>query len=450
MRRSVPEDQVLIEAIKAGDLKGLRGLYRRYGEVVYRLALRILDDPEDATEITQDVFLNLWQATSYDSSRNRVLVYLLTLTRTQSINRLRQTQSRPYRQQRWLIEYPSRASVLHDLSLEHHQLKELTEQVEQALDHLSEQQRQVIELAYYDGMSQSEIMVELQLPLGTVKANSRQGLLNLRQLLTNWPYLTIGYTDIECLEDPEQIELLLAGYALGNLTSEEVIQYKRLLEEHPELTPEVECLQAALSLLPLTLPVTERMPSDLEDRILQRAQADITVVPVIIPPSQSPQRLSKPWRMVLIGAMTFTMSFLGIRACQLGQEVESLQTKNQQLQRSQQILTLLREPNKRFITMQSTTSGSEASGSLMVVPHRDLGLMGLQQVDPLPDEQVYRLWAMVNGQPVFCADFKPNSHGEVLLEVPFKQWSMATEVIVTVEPKKPLAEPTGEVLLKGN
>jgi RNA polymerase sigma-70 factor, ECF subfamily len=450
MRRSVPEDLVLIQAMQAGDLKGLRGLYRRYGEVVYRLALRILDDPQDATETTQDVFLNLWRTTSYQPSRNRVLVYLLTITRAQSINRLRQTQSRPYRHQRWLIEYPSRASVLQDLSLEHNQLKELTEQVEHALDHLSDQQRQVIELAYYDGMSQSEIMVELQLPLGTVKANARQGLLHLRQLLTDWPYPAIGYADIELLEDPEQIELLLAGYALGNLTSEEVIQYKRLLEENPELAPEVECLQATLSLLPLSLPVTHRMPSDLEDKILQLAQTDITVVPVVTPQPPSPQRLSKPWRMVLIGVTAFTISFLGIRAYQLEQEVKTLQVNNQQLQRSQRVLTLLREPNKRFITMQSTMSGSRASGSLMVVPHRNLGLMGLQQVDPLPDENVYRLWAVVNGQPVFCADFKPNSHGEVLLEVPFKKWSMAAEVIVTVEPKPALSQPTGEAILRGN
>jgi RNA polymerase sigma-70 factor, ECF subfamily len=178
-----PEDVKLIRAMRSGDLSALRVLYKRYGEAVYRLALRILGNAHEAEDLTQDVFLTFWRTETYDPSRGSVLVFLLTMTRSRSINRLKQVRSQQKLLQRWQHNRP-----LHmpNAPLENASLKELSHRVSEAFQVLPDSQRQVLEMAYYDGLSQSEITEQLKIPLGTVKTRSRQGLLRLRQLLKDW------------------------------------------------------------------------------------------------------------------------------------------------------------------------------------------------------------------------------------------------------------------------
>lgn len=174
------EDMPVVEAMRSGDLTALGTLYNRYGEPVYRLSLRILKNPQEAEDLTQEVFLAFWRSTGYDPQRGTVLVYLLTMTRSRAINRLRQAKSRLRLVERWTHQRPTSAP---DMPMENASLKELSHRVGEALQTLPANQRQVLELAHYDGLSQSEISEQLQIPLGTVKTRSRQGLLKLRQLL---------------------------------------------------------------------------------------------------------------------------------------------------------------------------------------------------------------------------------------------------------------------------
>lgn len=174
------EDIPLIKALRSGDLTALGTLYARYGEAVYRLSLRILQNPDEAEDLTQEVFLAFWHSSGYDPNRGTMLVYLLTMTRSRAINRLRQSKSRLQLLQRWNNNRPTDAS---NIPMENASLKELSHRVSQALQALPENQQQVLELAYYDGLSQSEIAEQLKIPLGTIKTRSRRGLLKLRQLL---------------------------------------------------------------------------------------------------------------------------------------------------------------------------------------------------------------------------------------------------------------------------
>jgi RNA polymerase sigma-70 factor, ECF subfamily len=186
MERFESEDLDLIARMRSGDLEALSRLYRRYGTIVYRLSLKILDNAQEAEDLTQEVFLSLWRKPNYDPQRGKLVVYLLTMTRSQAINRIRQTQSYQQRLQRWQQQQPSHSEAIPNRPMEHAALQELSEQVSDALQTLSAEQRQVLELAYYHGLSQLEISTQLQLPLGTVKTHSRRGLLKLRQLLKDW------------------------------------------------------------------------------------------------------------------------------------------------------------------------------------------------------------------------------------------------------------------------
>ncbi len=174
-----PSDGVLFGLLCGGDLDALDVIYGRYSTPVFRLALRILGSQEEAADLTHEVFLRLWKKQGYDPERGSMLVFLMTVTRSQALNRIRSAKSR-----RRLTERLGRGAVMEQSSLlESISTEEMSERVRNALHHLPSNQREVLELAYYGGLSQSEITQRLDIPLGTVKSRSRQGLLKLRKLL---------------------------------------------------------------------------------------------------------------------------------------------------------------------------------------------------------------------------------------------------------------------------
>lgn len=174
------DDAAIIRDLRAGNLAGLGILYDRYGEAVYRLALKIIGNSQEAEDLTQEVFLAFWNSKNYDGERGSILVFLLTMARSRSLNLLRKERSQQQMLQRLGVQ-PSNHTP--KLPMERASLSELSTLLAQALQSLPENQRQIIEMAYYEGLSQSEISQQLQLPLGTVKTRSRQGLLKLRKLL---------------------------------------------------------------------------------------------------------------------------------------------------------------------------------------------------------------------------------------------------------------------------
>jgi RNA polymerase sigma-70 factor (ECF subfamily) len=164
-------------ALDHGDLGAL---YDAYGPAVYRLALRLCRSSHAAEDLVQDVFLRYWQQGRYDPKRGPVLAYLLLLTRSMALNRLAQ------RRNRWQIlqQWSSQLLAPHEPSAQHWaELQDLAGRMRLALGLIAPAQRQVLELAYYEGLSQSAIAERLAIPLGTVKTRSRQGLLALRQHL---------------------------------------------------------------------------------------------------------------------------------------------------------------------------------------------------------------------------------------------------------------------------
>jgi RNA polymerase sigma-70 factor (ECF subfamily) len=160
--------------------RDLAELYDSCGGPVYRLALRLCRSSHEAEDLTHDVFLRYWQQDRYDPSRGPVLAYLLLLTRSMALNRINQRQNRWQLMQRWSEQLlPAAVPTPH----ENAEADDMARRVRQALDAIPANQRQVLEMAYYEGLSQSAIGALLQLPLGTVKTRSRQGLMRLRSLL---------------------------------------------------------------------------------------------------------------------------------------------------------------------------------------------------------------------------------------------------------------------------
>jgi RNA polymerase sigma-70 factor, ECF subfamily len=171
----------LIRGVAEGDEQALASLYDTTSRTVYGLLLRVLSDPSSAEEVLLDVYAQVWrQAASYCPERGRPLAWLTTIARSRAIDRLRR--SRGDQQRAVPLDEAARAAGGESVE-EVVRAGEVRAVVRAALDALTPEQRDVIELAYYGGMSHSEIAAARGLPLGTVKTRTRLGMMRLREML---------------------------------------------------------------------------------------------------------------------------------------------------------------------------------------------------------------------------------------------------------------------------
>ena len=174
-------DAELIERLRSGHQDALRLLYQRYSSLVYTIARKMLNSTSEAEDLTQDVFLNFWKQEKFDPNRAALSTYLCVITRSRALNRIKHRGS----QQRSLEKL--QALPLPELTastpLENASLEEQQQALKRVMAELPDQQRRILEMNFYQGVSQSNIAQQLDLPLGTVKTNARQGLITLRRLL---------------------------------------------------------------------------------------------------------------------------------------------------------------------------------------------------------------------------------------------------------------------------
>jgi RNA polymerase sigma-70 factor (ECF subfamily) len=181
------DDLRLMEGIKAGDVSALESLHARYDRAVYALCRRILGDPRDAEEATLDAFAQIWEhGDRYDPGRASPLSYLMTLARSRAIDRARSAgrhRSALSEADEALLEALAAGSSGSPSPLALLLSSESRSVVEIALRALSADQREALELAFFEGLSHREVAERLRAPLGTVKTRIRQGLLRLRDAL---------------------------------------------------------------------------------------------------------------------------------------------------------------------------------------------------------------------------------------------------------------------------
>jgi RNA polymerase sigma-70 factor (ECF subfamily) len=170
----------LVRRLIARDQTALSELYQQYGGLVYSIAVRVVQNATMAEEVTQDTFLKVWhQPSSWDPERGKFVSWLLTITRYTAIDRLRKEQRRPLQNAVELDDMRMGAPGAAD-----DPLMQDGQVLRSLLERLPGEQVQVIELAFFQGMSHSEMAEYLNLPLGTVKTRVRLGLQKLKALWT--------------------------------------------------------------------------------------------------------------------------------------------------------------------------------------------------------------------------------------------------------------------------
>jgi RNA polymerase sigma-70 factor (ECF subfamily) len=176
-----PDLDGLMDCVARGDQAAFGQLYDALAPLVHGLVLRVVRDPAQAEEVTQEVFLEVWQqAKRFDADRGRARAWITVMAHRRAVDRVRAAQAAADRDLRQGIKefQESYDDVEHrvEVALE-------SDRVNRALESLTEVQKQAIRLAYYGGYTYGEVATALGLPLGTVKTRIRDGMIRLRDVL---------------------------------------------------------------------------------------------------------------------------------------------------------------------------------------------------------------------------------------------------------------------------
>ena len=180
-------DRTLIDRMAGGDERAVQDLVARHGDALYALAYSILRDHAEAEEVAADSFVQAWRsADSFDPARGTPIAWLATITRTRSLDRLRAAKRRGrvlHADSAVVAQASGEVERTEEQPDRAYDAASRSQLVRRALDALPETQRRVIELAYFGGLSQSEIAKQLGLPLGTVKTRTLYAMKGLRAVL---------------------------------------------------------------------------------------------------------------------------------------------------------------------------------------------------------------------------------------------------------------------------
>ncbi|NPC97147.1 ECF RNA polymerase sigma factor SigK [Nocardioides sp. zg-DK7169] len=178
---AVPDPGPLLRSASRGDQAAFAQLYDLTAARVHGLALRVVRDPAQAEEVTQEAFLEIWRTASrFDPDRGSPLAWMLTITHRKAVDRVRSAEAATrrdvtYHQQNQPVEHDSTAEAAH-ASLE-------ARRVRGALGTLTPVQREALELAYFGGYTHTQVASMLDLPVGTAKTRIRDGLIRLRDTM---------------------------------------------------------------------------------------------------------------------------------------------------------------------------------------------------------------------------------------------------------------------------
>lgn len=184
-RSAVDQDVVTVEhlvhRVARGDSPAFEALYDRVAGSVYGVIRRVLRDPAQSEEVTQEVMVEVWRtATRFDPARGRATTWIHTMAHRRAIDRVRASQASHDRDERAARRDHQPE---YDVVAERVEARLEQEQVRRCLEHLTELQRESVKLAYYNGYTYREVAEVLEVPLGTVKTRMRDGLIRLRDCL---------------------------------------------------------------------------------------------------------------------------------------------------------------------------------------------------------------------------------------------------------------------------
>ncbi|MEG4013171.1 MULTISPECIES: anti-sigma factor [unclassified Microcoleus] len=251
---------------------------------------------------------------------------------------------------------------------------------------------------------------------------------------------------------PDRSEELMAGYVLGNLSSSEAEELRRVMKENPELATEVASLQEVLEVIPYALPDIAP-PPHIYSAILEAASAASIAVPnphVSGSPNSLPQKKLKhsplQWSRVLGSIAALLALAVGVENYRLRQEITTLEA---QVMRQKDVIAMLQQPNTRLVSLKGMADASAASGNIVITPGEPKAVLILRNLPVLPKGQFYQLWSVNNNNKIAWEQFNTNEAGTVFVKLSLPANAEVTPLVVTVEASPLLKNPAGPMVMTG-
>lgn len=283
---------------------------------------------------------------------------------------------------------------------------------------------------------------------------------------------------------PERIEELIAGYVLGNLSSEEAEEFRQLLADYPEVAIEVQRLQEVLGVMPYALPEVSPPPS-LRQSLLETFSAEIQAATTSEPRPASKKPNAGFWRQlkgsprrwssILGGAAALLVVALALENYQIRLQVTRMQAKvstmqdkvarlasdNHQIRqqvttmqakvaRREDVISMLQQPDVHVVPLKGTEQASAATGSMLMTPGESHAILVFKDLPVLPEGQFYQLWSVVKDEKILWGGFRINDHGTVFVKLPRPSHLNVTALVMTVEESPTPATPAGPMVMAGN
>ena len=184
-KETPPDEEISLERLLAasatGDEQAFAHLYDRTSSRLYGLVLRVVRDSSQAAEVTQDVYVQVWrQSARFDPAEGNAMAWLLMIAHRRAVDRVRASEASRQRDDRYATRQTERS---YDQVSEQAQSNVEAQHVRKALDGLTDNQRDALQLAYFDGYTHREVAALLDIPLGTAKTRIRDGLIRLRDTM---------------------------------------------------------------------------------------------------------------------------------------------------------------------------------------------------------------------------------------------------------------------------
>ncbi|MCJ8167507.1 sigma-70 family RNA polymerase sigma factor [Pontibacter sp. E15-1] len=173
--KTISEEELILR-LRSQDASAVSVLYDMYSPTLFGVVLQIVKEDETAEDVLQEAFVKIWSSfQSYDSSKGRLFTWMINVCRNLAIDKIRSKQYRVSQKTREIPTAPRAVYGTSSFKPEHIGLREITER-------LSPEQKQIIDLMYFEGLTQSEISEEFDIPLGTVKTRARSAIKTLGKL----------------------------------------------------------------------------------------------------------------------------------------------------------------------------------------------------------------------------------------------------------------------------
>lgn len=247
---------------------------------------------------------------------------------------------------------------------------------------------------------------------------------------------------------PERLEELMAGYVLGNLSSEEAEEFNQLLIEHPEFATEVHQLQEILEVLPYGLPEVE-LPQDLRQVILDTTSVEDSVT-LGNPHPKFWQRLKGSplvWARIIGSVAIFSLLVLGLDNYRIRLQVTTMKEK---VARQKDVISLLQKPDTHVVPLKGMAQASAATGSMLMTPSESTAVLILQNLPVLPPGQFYQLWSVNNEAKIPWGQFRTSKRGTVFVKLSQPSTFEVNSLVITVEVSPAPTTPEGPMVMAGN